>query len=61
MTMEQHAVGQEKVSVTITRKTKGDLLVTQQSLERWFVAEQAAVDATRRVTDVFAEPADGDG
>lgn len=52
----QHTIGKQKVSVTITRKTDGDLLVSQHSSERWYVSDEAAVKAMSKVLEVFIEP-----
>ena len=51
----QVTVGQEKISLIVTRKTLGDKLVSQHSLERWFATPEAAVAALRSVLDVFVE------
>lgn len=52
---EKHTVGSEKVSVTITRKTDGDLLVSQHSIERWFSSSASAANALRSVQEAFIE------
>lgn len=51
----QHTVGPEKVSVTVTRKTHDDLLVSQHSSERWFKSAGAADAAQRRLLGIFVE------
>lgn len=56
MNIPQVTVGPEKVSVTITRKTEGDLLVAQFSSERWFERERDAADAVNHVLRVFSAP-----
>jgi hypothetical protein len=56
----QHTIGIEKVSVVITRKTAGDLLVSQHSSERWFRSEQAAREAMEQIMSVFIEAEPGE-
>ena len=58
---EQYAIGEEKVSIIITRKTGRDLVVSQHSSERWFTSEQAAAEAMARVLSVFIETDTGGG
>ncbi len=41
--MEPHAIGADKLSVQITRKTTGDLVVSNHAIERFFVSEEDAV------------------
>jgi hypothetical protein len=55
----QHTIGIEKVSVVITRKTAGDLLVSQHSSERWFRSEEAAREAMEQIMSVFIEAEPG--
>ena len=56
----QHTIGVEKVSVVITRKTIGDLLVSQHSSERWFRSEAAAREALENIMAVFIEAEPGE-
>lgn len=51
----QHAIGPEKISLTVLRKTTGDLIVSQHSAERWFSSERAAVEALARIMTTFTE------
>ena len=60
MNESQHTIGIEKVSVVITRKTTGDLLVSQHSSERWFRSEQAARNAMEQIMSVFIEAEPGE-
>ena len=48
-------VGQEKVSVTIVRKTDGDLIVSQHSSERWFDNAEDADRALGAVMAIFSQ------
>lgn len=50
-----HAIGDHRVAITILRKTTGDLLVSQHTMERWFVNEETAVRALQAVAAVFIE------
>ncbi len=43
MTDVTHAVGGEKLSLTITRKNAQDQVVSQWSVQRWFVNEEEAI------------------
>lgn len=52
---EKFSVGEHRVSITILRKTHSDLLVSQHTMERWFVSEETAVRALQDVASVFIE------
>lgn len=41
--------------MTVTRKTVGDLIVSQHSSERWFASEEDATEALRQVMEAFLE------
>ena len=51
----QYTVGVEKLSMTVTRKTAGDLIVSQHSSERWFANESDATEALRQIMEAFLE------
>lgn len=48
-------VGSERLSMTVTRKTVDDLIVSQHSSERWFENEQDATEALRQIMEAFLE------
>jgi hypothetical protein len=48
-------VGPERLSMTVTRKTGDDLIVSQHSSERWFTSESDATEALRQVMEAFIE------
>jgi transcriptional regulator of met regulon len=48
-------VGSQRLSMTVTRKTDGDLMVSQHSSERWFATEEDATEALRQVMEAFLE------
>lgn len=48
-------VGHEKVSVTITRKTQDDVLISTHSSERWFATEVEATKCLYQILDAFIE------
>lgn len=48
-------VGDERLSMTVTRKTKDDLLISQHSSERWFPTEKDATEALRQIMEAFLE------
>lgn len=52
---EKFTVGDHRVSITILRKTTGDLVVSQHTMERWFIDEEMAVRALQAVATVFIE------
>lgn len=58
---DQATIGDEKISITIVRKTRGDKLVSQHSTERWFPSQEAAVSALQALVNVFiAAPSEPD-
>jgi hypothetical protein len=48
-------VGDERLSVTVTRRTTGDKIVSVHSSERWFATEQEATEALRQIMEAFVE------
>jgi len=54
--VEQHSIGEHKISVTIHRKTKGDLLVSQWSLERFFECEEDLIASLRILVSDLVVP-----
>lgn len=52
---EKSTIGDHRVSITILRKTYGDLIVSQHTMERWFIDEEMAVRALQAVATVFIE------
>jgi hypothetical protein len=51
-----HSIGDHKISVTIHRKTTGDRLVSQWSLERWFETEDDLIAALRILVSDLVVP-----
>ncbi len=47
--MDQHALGEDRLSVQVTRKTAGDLVVSNHAVERYFTSEQDAVDVLQEI------------
>ena len=52
-------IGPERLSMTVTRKTGDDLVVSQHSSERWFRTEEDATEALRQVFEAFLEAVAG--
>jgi hypothetical protein len=46
---ENLAIGTSRISITITRKTEADLIVSQTAIERWFVTEVEASAAMAEI------------
>jgi hypothetical protein len=52
-------IGTERLSMTVTRKTEGDLIVSQHTSERWFGTEEDATEALRQIMEAFLEHVTG--